>query len=228
MPEPEMRETCTAFLEAQATAPHLKKCPESEVQLIRRLGGHGGRSCEPCKKQNRNEQRKRENAKKRERRAKRKRDRMTAGIGAGNVTWTAPNTWTPSVVVAPILASYPPHPQRLNSSKENSMTQALQYGVSGSISQDEHGVYFQSCQGFATTMSDAVQPAQNGSDMLATEILDHPNIPNDARWGQNHTETCSLNEWTIRMGLNERNPAFEDSDSSGTAKEFCSAHLLWS
>ena len=183
-----MRDLCPVFQEAQAIKPHLKKCPVRDYEMIRPLSGHGGKVCAPCRKKNRDEQRKRENAQKRARRAKLKRDKMTAGIGAGNVVWTPPNTWAPSVVDAHTLALHSPQPQRFNTFKVRSMTQALQYELNGSIStetithdhtnvsQDERGIYSQSRQIFAATMSDALQPQKNGHDMLATGIPEDNNL----------------------------------------------------
>lgn len=100
-----MREPCDAFKEAQDIEAHLETCPGREIKVIRAPSGHGGRVCETCRKTNRDEQRKRENAQKRARRAKIKREKMTAGIGAGNVVWVPPKTCLPSVVGTPNTSS---------------------------------------------------------------------------------------------------------------------------
>ncbi|CAD6587920.1 MAG: hypothetical protein ASARMPREDX12_003052 [Alectoria sarmentosa] len=188
MPEPDMREPCEAFLKAQAIKIYLNECPGVEIPIIRALSGHGGKVCEPCSKKNRNERRIRENAQKRARRTKLKRDKMTAGIGAGNVVWTAPNAWTASVVDAQIVALHSPQPRRLNTFKVKSVTQSLQYGLNSSIStatmaqnhvnvsQDERGVYSQSQQLFAATMSNVLQPQENGLDRIAIEMQDDLNL----------------------------------------------------
>ena len=165
MREPDMREPCKAFEKAQIIMPYLKKCPVDEIQVLRSPAGHGGRVCEGCRKNNRNEQRKRENAQKRARRAKLKKERMSSGIGNGNVVWTPPQMWTPSVVDEQTLALHSPQPQRLF--KVRSTTQALQYALNGGIStatmtekhvdvsQHERGIYSKSRH---ATISNAPQP----------------------------------------------------------------------
>ena len=132
MREPDMREPCKTFEKASIIMPCLKTCPGGEIQVLRSPSGHGGRVCEACRKMNRNEQRKRENAQKRARRARLKKEKMNSGIGNGNVLWTPPEAWAPSVVDAHVLALHSPQPQRLF--KVRSTTQALQYALNGSIS----------------------------------------------------------------------------------------------
>ena len=180
-----MREPCKAFQAEQVLKPHLENCPGNEIQAIRPLSGHGVKVCGRCRKKNREEQRQRENAQKRARRAKLKRQKMTAGIGAGNVVWTAPKTWKPSVMDARLVAPLSPQPQRprlWNILKVMSTTQALQYALHGCIStatmtQDhvdishhEGGVYSESCQTFATTTSNILPPQGNCDDMVVTEM----------------------------------------------------------
>ena len=180
-----MREPCKAFQAEQVLKPHLENCPGNEIQAIRPLSGHGVKVCGRCRKKNREEQRQRENAQKRARRAKLKRQKMTAGIGAGNVVWTAPKTWKPSVMDARLVAPLSPQPQRprlWNILKVMSTTQALQYALHGCIStatmmQDhvdishhEGGVYSESCQTFATTTSNILRPQGNCDDMMVTEM----------------------------------------------------------
>lgn len=183
-----MRESCEAFRQAQIIKPYLKKCPDNEVQIIRPPSGHGGKVCEPCSSTNRIEQRKRESAQKRARRAKLKRHKMTAGIGAGNVVWTAPTTWRASVVDGPTLALHSPQPRRLNTFNVRLMAQAHQYELNGSIStattaqnyvnvsQQERGVYSPSSQLFTATTSRVLQPQENGHDRVATEMRDETNL----------------------------------------------------
>ncbi|KAF6232313.1 hypothetical protein HO173_009418 [Letharia columbiana] len=184
MSEPEMREPCEAFQKARTIKRHLKSCPGDEIPVIRPLSGHGVKVCGTCSKKNRNEQRKRENAQKRARRAKLKRNKMTAGIGAGNVVWAPPNTWPSIVVDSQTLALHSPQPKPLNDFNVRSMTQALQHGLNGSIStammshnhvsvsQHERGVYSQSHQVLAATMSNALQLQEDGHDRIATEMRD--------------------------------------------------------
>lgn len=179
-----MRESCKEFQKARSIKPHLQKCPGNEIPVIRPLSGHGGKVCSRCSKKNKNEQRKRENAQKRARRAKLKRDKMTAGIGPGNVVWSAPNTWTASVVDAQTLALHSPPPRRRNTFSVRSMTQARQYGLNGSIStatmaqnhvnvsQDERRVYTQSHHLFAAKTSNHLQAPENVQDKTATEMHD--------------------------------------------------------
>ena len=113
---------------------------------------------------------------------------MTAGIGAGNVVWAAPSIWTPSIIDAQTVALHSPQPRRLNTFNVKSTTQAIEYGLDGGIgmatvaldhvnvSQDECGVYSQSRQVFATTMSKA-QPLQGKRyDMIMTEVHNDTNI----------------------------------------------------
>lgn len=184
-----MKEACKSYEQARVIEPHLKKCPGKEIPVIRPLSGHGGKVCEPCSNTNRNAQRKRENAQKRARRAKLKRDKKTAGIGAGNVVWTVPNTWVASVVDPQTLALHSPQPRRFNTSSVRSMTHALQYKLNSSfgtatiaqdpvdVSLDELGVYSPYRELFAASVvSDVVQPQENGHDRIATEICD------DADW----------------------------------------------
>ena len=182
-----MKEPCKAMQKAQAIKPHLKSCPGEETRVVRHLSGHGSKVCEACKKKNRDEQRKRENAQKRARRAKLKRDKMTAGIGKGNVVWTSPSVWTPSVVDAPTLALHSPQPRRPFTFKVRSTTQALQYALNGSISiatmmqndidvsQREHGVYSESRQMVVATTSNLLQPANDCLDEMVTEVCDATN-----------------------------------------------------
>ncbi len=261
-----MREPCLAFRKAQVINSHLDSCPADEIQVIRPLSGHGGKVCEACRTKNRKEQRKRENAQKRARRAKLKRNKMTAGIGAGNVVWTAPKIWSPNVVDAQTLALHSPPTQRINTLKVRSTTQALQYALSGSlstatmtqnhvdVSHHEHGIYSRSHQLFAATTSNILHPQEKGHDTIVTELRDDTQIhhhyesepqdlsatlldgplyedqkhqpvglgismPNDAKWGQYHPETCSFNEWSFRMELNEWSTVFDDDDHPYDNKE---------
>lgn len=179
-----MRDSCNAFQKAQILKPYVKKCPEVETPLIRPLSGHGVKVCEPCRKKNRSEQRQRENAQKRARRAKLKRDRMTAGIGAGNVVWTTPNAWRPSVVDAQILALHSPQPRRLNTFKIATTMQAIEYGLDGStgmatmtqnlvdVSQHDREVYSQSRQAFAATTSCTLPSKGKDDDTFANDVAD--------------------------------------------------------
>ena len=182
-----MREPCKAFQAEQMLKPHLEDCPGIEIQAIRPPSGHGVKVCGRCRKKNREEQRERENAQKRARRAKLKRQKMTAGIGAGNVVWTGPKTWKPSVMDARFVAPLSPQPQRprlWNILKVMSTTQALQYALHGCIStatmtQDhvdvshhEGDVYSQSCQTFATTTSNLLRPQGSCDDVMVTETHD--------------------------------------------------------
>ena len=184
-----MRESCEAFRKAQALNPSLQRCLGVEVQTIRPPSGHGAKVCEPCGKRNRNEQRMRENAQKRARRAKLKKNKMTAGIGAGNVVWSPPNTWTPSNMDAQNLALHSPQAQRKGRPRGphvlsvRSMTQAQrQYGLNGSVStammaqrhvnlcQHERDAHLESRQLFAATMSNVLHPPENGHDRIITDI----------------------------------------------------------
>ena len=188
---PDMREPCKAFRAEQNLFPHLEDCPDSEIQVIRPSSGHGAKVCGRCRKRNREEQRQRENAQKRARRAKLKQQKMTAGIGAGNVVWTAPKTWKPSVMNADLMAPLSPQPKRSrlwNILEVMSTTQALQYALYGCIStstmtQDhvdithhKGGVYSQSCQTFATTTSNILWPRENCDDTMVTEMHDDTSI----------------------------------------------------
>lgn len=179
-----MREPCKAFQKALAINPHLVECPGDEIQVIRPPSGHGAKVCGSCKKTNREAQRDRENAQKRARRAKLKREKMTAGIGAGNVLWTASNTWIPNIMDAQILPLYSPQPRRprgCNILKVRSMTHALQYALNDNISmttitQDnidvshqEHEVYSHSCPTSAATTSNDPHSQEYFHATLATE-----------------------------------------------------------
>ncbi len=199
-----MRESCEAFQKMKAIKTHLKKCPVEEIQLTRSPAGHGGKVCGPCSKKNRDEQRKRENAQKRARRAKLKRDKMTAGIGAGNVVWTPPNTWASSVVDARTVALHSPQPQRLNTHKVLSSTQTLQYGLNGSVSratmaknqmkapQKERRVYSRSCQLFAATVSNVLQPQENGHDSITPELCHDTELHHQHRSEPHDVPTSKL------------------------------------
>ena len=183
-----MREPCKTFQKMQTIEPHLVECPGDEIQVMRPLSGHGAKVCGLCRRRNRNEQRERENAQKRARRAQLKKDKMTAGIGAGNVVWTTPKTWTPSVVDTPTLTLHSPQARRFNIFKVRTTTQALQYALNGTthmatrtedhvgVSQDEHGVYSQPRQTFATTKSNLI--ASNGScdDLMVTKMYDKTSL----------------------------------------------------
>ena len=180
-----MRESCEVFREAQMNEPHLEKCPNKEIEIIRPSSGHGGKVCESCGRKNRNRQREQENARKRARRAKLKRDKMTAGIGAGNVVWTAPNTWGNGVVDAPTLAVQSPTPRRLHM---RFMAQAHQHGLDGriststmaqnhtKISQQQGDVYSHSRQSYRSTTYHVQQPQEHGQAKLAKEILGSTNL----------------------------------------------------
>ena len=209
-----MREPCDAFGEARDIEPDLKACPVREIKVIRPLSGHGGKVCDTCRKKNRDEQRKRENAQKRARRAKLKKDKMTAGMGAGNVVWVPPHVWSPSVVDTPdtckpsvmntpafvdahTLALHSPRPRRLNTFNVRSVTKAVQCGLNGSIStatmeenhvsfsKHERGVESQSRQLFVATMSKVLQPEGNGHDKITNEIRDDAKL-------DDHLSTNSL------------------------------------
>lgn len=187
-----MREPCKAFEAEQMLKPHLENCPGVEIQAIRPPSGHGVKVCVRCRKKNREEQRQRENAQKRARRAKLKRQKMTAGIGTGNVVWTAPKIWNPSVVDARLVAPLSPQPQRprlWNILKVMSTTQALQYALHGcigtttmtqdhvDISHHEGEVYSQSCQTFATATSNILRPQGNCDDIKVTKMHDDTSLP---------------------------------------------------
>ena len=197
-----MREACEAFQKVQAIKTHLKKCPVRETPVIRSQSGHGGKVCERCSKKNRNEQRQRENAQKRARRAKLKRDKMTAGIGAGNVVWTPPSSWTASVVDAQIVALHSPQPKRLNTSKERSITQAYHLGLDGSSAmmapnhlnalQQGCEIYSQSRQLFTATLSNVLQSPEDTCDKIATEIRDEPKLHDPYRSGPQDVTTTKL------------------------------------
>ena len=195
MPEPDMREPCTPYQTQQILKPYLENCPGHEVQVIRPPSGHGVKVCERCRKKNREDQRQRENAQKRARRAKLKRQKMTAGIGAGNVVWTTPKTWKPIVMDARLIAPLSPQPQRprlWNILKIMLTTQALQYALHGctstatmtqdhvDISHHEGGVYSQSCQTFATTTttttSNILRPQGNCDDIMVSEMHDDTSL----------------------------------------------------
>ena len=186
-----MREPCKAFLAEQVLNPHLENCPSNEIQAIRPPSGHGVKVCGRCRKRNHEEQRQRENAQKRARRAKLKRQKMTAGIGAGNVVWTAPKICKPSVMDARLVAPLSPQPQRprlWSMLKVMSTTQALQYALHGcistatitqdhvNISHHEGGVYSQSCQTFATTTSNILRPQGSCDDVMVTEMHDDTSL----------------------------------------------------
>ena len=191
-----MREPCKAYQAEQILKPHLENCPCYEVQAIRPPSGHGVKVCGRCRKKNREDQRQRENAQKRARRAKLKRQKMTAGIGAGNVVWTTPKTWKPSVMDARLIAPLSPQPQRprlWNILKIMSTTRALEYALHGctstatttqdhlDMSHHESGVYSQSCQTFAkttttTTMSNILRPLGNCDDRMVTEMHDDTSL----------------------------------------------------
>lgn len=269
MAEPGMREPCKAFQKALVIDPHLIECPGDEIQVFRPPSGHGAKVCGSCKKTNREAQRDRENAQKRARRAKLKREKMTAGIGAGNVLWTAPNTWIPNMMDAQILPLYSPQPRRprgCNILTVRSTTHALQYALDGSISMatttqdnidvthEEHEVYSQSCTTSAATKSKDPHPQEYSQATLAidmrentnlqhkyesepqygpTKLLDEPfcqaekcqpvglgiTMANDAELGPNHTETCSFDEWSFRMELNQWSTVFDEDDDDGITKE---------
>ena len=188
MPEPDMREPCKTFQAEQILKPHLEDCPGNEIQAIRPPSGHGVKVCTRCRTKNREEQRQRENAQKRARRAKLKRQKMTAGIGAGNVVWTTPKTWKPSVMDARLVAPLSPQPQRprlWDILKIVSTTRALQYPLHGcvstakmtqddvDISHHEGGAYSQSCQTFATAAtSHILRPQGNCDGMMVSEMHD--------------------------------------------------------
>ncbi|KAM0794328.1 hypothetical protein BDR22DRAFT_711067 [Usnea florida] len=183
--EPGMRESCETFREAQMSAPYLEKCPDKEIEIIRPASGHGGKVCESCSRKNRNRQREQENARKRARRAKLKRDKMTAGIGAGNVVWTAPNIWGNSVVDAPTLAVHSPTPRRLHM---KFMAQASQHGLNGriststmaqnhtKISQEQGCVYSHSGQSYRSTTYHVQQQQEHGQFKNAEETLGSTNL----------------------------------------------------
>ena len=180
-----MRESCETFREAQMNEPHLEKCPDNEIETIRPSSGHGGKVCELCSRKNRNRQREQENTRKRARRANLKRDKMTAGIGIGNVVWTAPNDWGNSVVDTPTLPLHSPTPRRLHM---RFMAQARQHGLDGrigtstlaqnhtKISQQKGAVYSQSSQSFRSTTYHVQQPQEHGQDEIANETLGGTNL----------------------------------------------------
>lgn len=183
-----MREPCKAFQKALAINPHLIECPGDEIQVIRPPSGHGAKVCGSCKKTNRETQRDRENVQKRARRAKLKREKMTAGIGAGNVLWTAPIHWIPNIMDAQISPLYSPQPRRplgCNILKVRSTTHALQYALNGSISmatmmQDnidvshqEHEVYAQSYPTSAATTSHDPHSQEYSHATLTTEMREN-------------------------------------------------------
>ena len=187
-----MREPCKTFQKMQIIEPHLVECPGNEIQVMRPLSGHGSKVCGLCRSKNRHQQRGRENAQKRARRAQLKKDKMTAGIGAGNVVWTAPKTWTPSVVDTPTLTLHSPQARRFNIFKVRSTTQALQYALNGNVStttmtqdhvdvsQTEHGVYSHSHQTVATTKSDLVQ-SKGGCHDMVTEVPQESSLHNQVK-----------------------------------------------
>ena len=180
-----MRDSCEIFREAQMNEPRLEKCPDKEIEIIRPSSGHGGKVCESCSRKNKNRQREQENARKRARRAKLKRDKMTAGIGAGNVVWTAPKSWGNTVVDAPTLALHSPTPRRLHMTF---MAQARQHGLDGriststmaqnhtKISQQQGGVYSHSRQSYRSTTYHVQQPQEHGQAKIAKEILGSTNL----------------------------------------------------
>ena len=235
MPEPDMREPCEAFHKEKAINIHLKECPGKEIKLMRASSGHGGKVCGSCNKKNRDEQRKRENAQKRARRAKLKRDKMTAGIGAGNVVWTPPNTWAHGVVDAQTVALHSPQPQRLNTSKVLSTTQ---YGLNGSVStatlakthtkapQKERRVYSRSCHLFAATVSNALQPQENGHVNVTPELCDDTELHHQHRSGPQYVSTAKLDvpwyqeEQRDQIGLGITIP--KDAKSGESNAETCS------
>ena len=202
MPEPDMREACEAFQKVQAIKTHLKKCPVGETPVIRSQSGHGGKVCERCSKKNHNEQRQRENAQKRARRAKLKRDKMTAGIGAGNVVWTPPSNWTAGVVDAQIVALHSPQPKRLNTSKMRLITQAYHFGLDGSSAmmtpnhlnalQQGCGIYSESRQQFTATLSNVPQSQEGECDKIATEMRNEPKLHDPYRSGPQDVTTTKL------------------------------------
>lgn len=185
-----MREPCETFQEARGIDPRLKTCPRGDIEVIRPRSGHGSKVCERCKGRNRDEQRTRENSRKRERRAKLKRDKMTAGIGSGNVVWTGPEFWTPSVIDAQTLALHSPQPRRFNTLKVRSMTQALHYGPkhrsinTAKVEQTHIDVSHHDCevysqpprQVFTATMSDILLSQENSPDMNPIETRDNTNL----------------------------------------------------
>ena len=180
-----MRESCETFREAQMNEPQLEKCPDNEIETIRPSSGHGGKVCEVCSRKNRNRQREQENARKRARRAKLKKDKMTAGIGAGNVVWTAPNTWGDSVVDAPTLAVHSPTPRRLHM---RFMAQARQHGLDGriststmaqdhtKISHQKGGVYSHASQCYRSTTYHVQQPQERCQTKTANETIGSTNL----------------------------------------------------
>ena len=192
----------------------------------------------PLQQENRDEQRNRENAQKRARRAKLKRDKMTAGIGAGNVVWTPPNTRAPSVVDARTVAPHSPQPQRLNTSKVLSTTQALQYGLNGSISratmaktqmkapQKERRFYSRSCQLFAATVSNVLQPQENGHDNVTPELCNDTELHHQHRSEPQQVPTSKLDvpwyqeEHCDQIGLGITIP--NDAKSGESNTETCS------
>lgn len=191
MAEPGMRELCKEFQKALFINPCLVECPGGEIQVIRPPSGHGAKVCGSCKKTNREAQRDRENAQKRARRAKLKREKMTAGMGAGNVLWTAPNTWIPNIMDTQILPLYSPQPRRPGGCdilKVRSTTHALQYALNGSISmatmtQDhinvshqEHEVYSRSCPTSAATSFNDPHPQEYSQATLPTEMCEKINL----------------------------------------------------
>ena len=186
-----MREPCKAFQAEQVLNPYLEDCPANEIQAIRPHSGHGAKVCGRCRKKNREEQRQRENAQKRARRAKLKQQKMTAGIGAGNVVWTAPKQQKPSMMDACLVTPLSPQPQRprlWNILKVMSTTQALQYALHGcistatvtqnhvDISHHEGEVYSQSCQTFATTTSNILRPQGTCDDMMVADMHDDTSL----------------------------------------------------
>ena len=180
-----MRESCEIFLEAQMDEPLLTKCPNKEIEIIRPSSGHGGKVCESCTRKNRNRQREQENARKRARRAKLKRDKMTAGIGAGNVVWTAPHTLGTRVFDEPTLALHSPTPRRLHM---RFMAQARQHGLDGrintstmaqnhtKISQQQGAVYSHSRQSYRSTTYHAQQTQEHGQAKIGKETLGSINL----------------------------------------------------
>ena len=182
MKEPGMREPCKAFETARLSKPHLEVCPE-EMPLIRPLSGHGMRVCKPCRVTNRSKQRERENAQKRARRLRLKKDKMTAGIGAGNVVWTPPKICIPSVMDPQTLGMH----SIQSSTRVESTTQEIQYGLIGSIgraalaqtdiniSQKECGVYTQSCQEFASSMATVLPSREIDHDTVAHDMYQDNN-----------------------------------------------------
>ena len=180
-----MRESCKLLREAQMNEPLLEKCPDKEIEIIRSSSGHGGKVCESCTRKNRNRQREQENARKRARRAKLKRDKMTAGIGAGNVVWTAPNTLGSRVFDEPTLALHSPTPRRLHM---RFMAQARQHGLDGrintsamaqnhtKISQQQGGVYSHCRQSYRSTSYHAQQTQEHGQAKIEKETLGTINL----------------------------------------------------